>query len=289
MSNGLLREALRGEEEAIFDFVSDALLVDCNARAWAEWLKTALERAVAHGDQAMSRKVVGAGAECETALHDAVDGGRKDMVIILVESGARANSPKEPGGFTPLHLAAGHGDLDMTRLLLLNGADANAQISQGSTPLHVAVQYGYVEVVKALLAGGGDIAFRFEEVEMSSVRLAAHLGHVTIVRALIKHGADLNALDAFRGPSALHWAAASNEVEAIDVLVEVGATASIQDADGTSSFGCGPVQSRVRVRTPEAWCRCESPDLCRRSAATFRSTKLRPRGRCRGGRPPLEA
>ncbi|CAM9697249.1 unnamed protein product [Scytosiphon promiscuus] len=156
------------------------------------------------------------------------------MVKTLLKSGARPTSRTAAGGLTPLHIAAWNGDLAMTRLLLVNGADENAQFAKGSTPLYAAVDSGCAEVVKALLAAGANVAFRFEDVDVSSLHIAAHLGRVNILSVLIEHGVDVDSMNYCGGISALHSATAANQVRAIDALVDGGATVSIRKADGTT-------------------------------------------------------
>ena len=43
-------------------------------------------------------------------------------------------------GFTPLHLAAQEGHVDMTNLLLKNDADPNAKAKNGLAPMHLCAQ-----------------------------------------------------------------------------------------------------------------------------------------------------
>lgn len=239
MSTGLLREALRGEEGRIFDLLSDELMPE----QWAEWLESVLEHAVARGDERLSRKLVDGGAKLGTALCDAVEGGHEEIVKILLESGADPDSPKDPGCFAPLHLAAAHDEVEIIRLLLLNGADENLQNASGTTPLHVAVQGGHVEVAKALVVAGADLHFCFEGVQGSSLHLAANMGNIEVMSMLIEHGADVNDVGAYKGTSALHWAAIASEVGAVDVLAAAGAAVSADNVDGTTPLHIAAAQS----------------------------------------------
>ena len=43
-------------------------------------------------------------------------------------------------GFTPLHLAAQEGHVDMTNLLIKNKADPNAKARNGLAPMHLCAQ-----------------------------------------------------------------------------------------------------------------------------------------------------
>jgi ankyrin repeat protein len=52
---------------------------------------------------------------------------------------------------TPLHLAALNGHNDVAKLLLVCGADVNAQESRcGQTPLHLAAEQGHTDVAELL-------------------------------------------------------------------------------------------------------------------------------------------
>jgi ankyrin repeat protein len=85
----------------------------------------------------------------------------------LLEHGADVNAPilpaKEkpyyPIGWTALHMAADHGLLTTTELLLASGADPNRQSQDGSTPLHVAARQPklYKRLIRTLIDAGADV------------------------------------------------------------------------------------------------------------------------------------
>jgi len=53
---------------------------------------------------------------------------------LLLENGTNVNLIKNDG-FTPLHISARKGDLEIAQLLLEKGADVNQVAKDGSTPL----------------------------------------------------------------------------------------------------------------------------------------------------------
>ncbi len=59
---------------------------------------------------------------------------------LLLERGANPNARQE-SGFTALHGAAAHGDVEMTKLLLKFGADPKALTDDGKDAAAVAEKY----------------------------------------------------------------------------------------------------------------------------------------------------
>jgi len=63
------------------------------------------------------------------------------MMKLLLERGANPNAKQELD-YTPLHTAAGRGDVEMAKLLLAHGAQRDAHGSDGKTPADVAREHG---------------------------------------------------------------------------------------------------------------------------------------------------
>lgn len=94
----------------------------------------------------------------QTALHWAVSGRYKEMVVFLLDSKADVNA-KSNSGQTPLHYAASFafGDTNMVSLLLAKHADVNAKDNFGKTPLHYAALYGFKDMAVLLVADKADV------------------------------------------------------------------------------------------------------------------------------------
>ena len=87
-----------------------------------------------------------------TPLQLAIEGAHVEISRILLENGASPNVRDESGD-TPLHTAARRGDVELVRNLLFGGADLEAFNKENETPLSLATQAGYIEVTTLLNAG----------------------------------------------------------------------------------------------------------------------------------------
>jgi ankyrin repeat protein len=65
-------------------------------------------------------------------------------------NGAEVNIAQE-GGWTPLHQAAAHGQIEIIKLLLEHKANVNSKSDDGSTPLQMAQNKGYSEAAELLV------------------------------------------------------------------------------------------------------------------------------------------
>jgi ankyrin repeat protein len=90
--------------------------------------------------------------------------GQYEASRILLEAGADANqAASNPSRITPLHAAMARQDLELVKLLLAHGADANAAQGNGVTPLHSAAHSGQLELARVLVEAGATINARMDD------------------------------------------------------------------------------------------------------------------------------
>ncbi|KAF4628877.1 hypothetical protein G7Y89_g9276 [Cudoniella acicularis] len=125
---------------------------------------------------------------------------------------------------TPLQLAVSNKNSILVRLLLLSGADANAQ-QYGDTPLQIAARNDDVALVRLLLRNGAHVntAAR-KHGGRTALQSAAYIGNSDLVQILLDEGADVNALPAFKdGRTAIQAAAQGGHTEILRTLRDLGA------------------------------------------------------------------
>ncbi len=162
--------------------------------------------------------------------------GQSQMTRYLVRQGAMLD-PNAPvmRGIGKLDFAVSSGNVDMVRLLLELGADANAQTAYPLSPLFNASYKGDSEIVGLLLDAGADVNAPSYE-GMRPIAGAIARGHADIVSLLLDRGAKLDVTDERTGRNLLHLAVLSGSLDVVDQLITRGAPLDDTDNDGRTSL-----------------------------------------------------
>ena len=169
-------------------------------------------------------------AAADTPLIEAVRAGDAARVAELLDRGADP-AAAGPDGTTPLHWAARGAHRTIVERLLAGGADATATNRYGVTPLALAAETGDEATIAALLDGGADPNGASPEGE-TVLMVAARTGRVPALEQLLRAGADVNATEGWRSQTALMWAAAENNADAVAALIAAGAAIEARSDSG---------------------------------------------------------
>lgn len=75
---------------------------------------------------------------------------RLKIAKMLIEHNADVNAKTDTGELTPLHFAAGSGQMEMVQLLVDNHANLSEKDASGCLPIDLALKNGYIEIVDLL-------------------------------------------------------------------------------------------------------------------------------------------
>ncbi|KAH9166013.1 hypothetical protein EDB89DRAFT_2076259 [Lactarius sanguifluus] len=113
-------------------------------------------------------------------IHAAARNGDLEVVRLLLERGANAEA-KVGDGMTSLHLASLNGNTETVRLLLDHGTNAHAEDNDGWTPLHHASSEGDTETVRLLLDRGASADAKDKEGRTPFQVASGETIHATLV------------------------------------------------------------------------------------------------------------
>lgn len=169
-------------------------------------------------------------AEYLLSLHPALDifnscvAGRKSAVIAMLDRDPALLESHSSDGWTPLHLAAFFGHLDLANALLDLGANVNARSTNGlkNMPLHAASAGGHAEVVALLLKRGADVN-AVQGGGWTALHSAALAGNRAMLEELLANGADTG-IRAENNQTPLDLALSKGHEEVAALLENVGPT-----------------------------------------------------------------
>ncbi|XP_071250906.1 ankyrin-3-like isoform X30 [Salvelinus alpinus] len=133
-----------------------------------------------------------------------------------VESKMMVNRTTE-SGFTPLHIAAHYGNINVATLLLNRGASVDFKARNDITPLHVAAKRGNGNMVKVLLERGGKIDARTKD-GLTPLHCGARSGHEQVLEMLLDRGAPILSKTK-NGLSPLHMATQGDHLNCVQLLL----------------------------------------------------------------------
>ena len=169
------------------------------------------------------------------------------ILDMLIDLGVNVNTTNNKND-TPVLWAARGNNIDMVRKLIHYKADLNLANDKGSTPLYFAVRYGFPEVVKVLLTEGNcDVNQRRKLGLVLPIVLASALGFADIVETLLDHGASPRA-EINGGQTPLHYAAAMDNEDVVDILLHNGAHIDDPDDMGNTAL-------MIAVKSRQSQCR----------------------------------
>lgn len=164
----------------------------------------------------------------DSPLHCALRYGQKNIIkhILMLMSVLKTNAEElvniqNSSGKTPLHYAVSQEHAEITKALLMLGADPNISDHYGQMPLHRAVQFPEVKASIDVLLSEEKINIEANtDLGWTPLQLAAEAGSYYAVRSLVKAGANVNNTDMSYGRTALHIAVEGGHKDIVEFLLK---------------------------------------------------------------------
>ncbi|KAH6608121.1 hypothetical protein Trco_004434 [Trichoderma cornu-damae] len=217
---------------------------------------THLHHAVQAGDLRLVESLISEGVNLgsrdsggRTALHYASmqqSHGPDIMTLILNAGGEAVMNLGDDGGQTALHYAAERDLTDSMRILADRGVDTRATDNYGFSPFLWAVVAGQTRAAADMLLAMGADANSASADGKSALAWAAGLGRYPMAVLLVDHGASMsNTRNAQMVP--LEEAAASGDLDTVQLLLDLGGDPNYRDRDGWSAIHWAAEEGHLEI------------------------------------------
>jgi uncharacterized protein len=188
------------------------------------------------------KKIFGGAEERAEKFYYAAGNGDLSTVKELLRRDRRLVSVRPFfGDETPLHNAAEEGHLEVVRLLLAHGADANAKDHKGNTPFDLAIRSFRGAEATELLR-------QYTKPDPSKmICQAAFEGKLDDMQQLLRENPKLVFSKDGEGRTALHLAALQGQREAVELLLSKNAAVAARDNVGWTPLHCAARRGHQRI------------------------------------------
>lgn len=171
----------------------------------------------------------------DTLLHIASRKGLKDCVSLLLSFGADVNAVNY--AHTPLYYACKFNHIDVTKLLIENGACVNKVANLSESPLQIACSEGHDDIVKILLKVPNlDTSYTSRQ-GYAAIHYFCIDGYDDILILLLEHGVDVNVTDGFKN-TPLHIVCREDYLDLIEIMLKYGPDITIKNNDDKTPLDC---------------------------------------------------
>ena len=182
----------------------------------------------------------------ELPIHYACRHGFLEIADILIAHDGNVVNRASELGQTPLHLAAKHGNVSVIRLLLKQGASANASTKNQELPAHFALAKGYDEALRLLTNA---MVFNFPDLTINklfdkSVKLRNRVAIEMILDKIVYEQDRLTLLNFCLGETLKRRATDPANTDIVAYLLEKGADLFLS---GLIEFRCSGTIKRLLI------------------------------------------
>ncbi|XP_044267748.1 uncharacterized protein LOC123013350 [Tribolium madens] len=155
-------------------------------------------------------------------LSSACSFGNLEMVDLLLQNGSDVHGHKLP----PIFAATLYNRSECCKKILEAGTDINEISENGNSPLMLSTMLQLLDMTELLLQNGADINFVYED--FSILQMAVGCGSIDLVKLLLKYKPNINRQCETLGYTTLHHASEMSSVEVVEILLKHGANPKIK-------------------------------------------------------------